>query len=101
VDWVNACLGPAGIDLGHCRVNLVHLYGVEIADRFLESYKSLAGVSVENQHYWDLLTLVDFFPGPPEMYSGWVDFGFPHLSKEVLVSRLDEYLASILEKGCK
>ncbi len=101
VDWVDSCLGPAGIDLGHCRVNLAQLYGVEIADRFLESYQSLAGGSIDNQHYWDLLTLIDIYPDPSEMYSGWVDFGFPHLSKEVLVKRLDEYLLSILEKRRK
>ncbi len=28
VDWSNACRGPAGIDVGHCRVNLALLYGV-------------------------------------------------------------------------
>jgi aminoglycoside phosphotransferase (APT) family kinase protein len=32
VDWVNACTGPAGVDLGHLRVNLAILDGVEGAD---------------------------------------------------------------------
>jgi aminoglycoside phosphotransferase (APT) family kinase protein len=32
VDWVNACTGPAGVDLGHLRVNLAILEGVERAD---------------------------------------------------------------------
>jgi len=35
VDWVNACRGPAGIDVGHCRDNLVCLFGVEAAETFL------------------------------------------------------------------
>ncbi|MDY0407022.1 aminoglycoside phosphotransferase family protein [Virgibacillus sp. 179-BFC.A HS] len=34
VDWVNACVGPAGIDLGHCRYNLAMLYGVSAAELF-------------------------------------------------------------------
>ena len=27
VDWVNACRGPANVDVGHCRVNLALLHG--------------------------------------------------------------------------
>ncbi|MFD0682267.1 MULTISPECIES: hypothetical protein [unclassified Paenibacillus] len=26
--WVNACRGPAGIDIGHCRLNPAMLFGV-------------------------------------------------------------------------
>jgi len=32
VDWVNACVGPAGIDDAHCRLNLALLWGPERAD---------------------------------------------------------------------
>jgi aminoglycoside phosphotransferase (APT) family kinase protein len=35
VDWANACVGPAGCDLGRCRGNLLGLAGREAADRFL------------------------------------------------------------------
>ncbi len=35
VDWVNACVGPAGVDTAHCRVNLAILWGAEAADRQL------------------------------------------------------------------
>src|SRR5699024_3885678 len=38
VDWVNACIGPVGVDIGHCRVNLAQLYDVDTADAFLTSY---------------------------------------------------------------
>jgi aminoglycoside phosphotransferase (APT) family kinase protein len=32
VDWVGACVGPAGIDVAHCRLNLALLWGPERAD---------------------------------------------------------------------
>lgn len=96
IDWVNACTGPAGIDLGHCRVNLVQLYGVGAADIFLAAYQELNTASTHHP-YWDLLTLTDFYSDPPEMYSGWLDFGFPDIPGEVLAARLDVYLEKILE----
>ncbi|MGC4378585.1 aminoglycoside phosphotransferase family protein [Fictibacillus sp. Mic-4] len=38
VDWVNACIGPAGVDAGHCSLNLALLYGADDADFFLNAY---------------------------------------------------------------
>ena len=32
VDWVSACVGPAGIDDAHCRLNLALLWGPDRAD---------------------------------------------------------------------
>lgn len=32
VDWTNACRGPAWVDIGHCRINLVMLFGIDVAD---------------------------------------------------------------------
>ena len=34
VDWPNACVGPAGVDVAHCRWNLAAMYGLPAADRF-------------------------------------------------------------------
>ena len=79
VDWVNACRGPAGIDLSHCRGNLVALYGVLAADRFLHAYQSLASPSFEYHPYWDLNAAVGGLPGPPNVYSPWLTFGVQHL----------------------
>ena len=41
VDWINACRGPALVDVAHCRINLVMLYGLEMADYFLEAYHAI------------------------------------------------------------
>ncbi|MFC6226394.1 phosphotransferase family protein [Paenibacillus allorhizosphaerae] len=98
VDWVNGCVGPAGIDVGHCRVNLAQLYDVQTADQFLSSYQKYAGDSFVYDPYWDLVTLIDFAYWPPEVYKGWTDLGKIGLTTEIVAECLDQYLLSILKR---
>ncbi|WP_410769155.1 phosphotransferase family protein [Fontibacillus sp. BL9] len=99
VDWVNACQGPAGIDTGHCRLNLVQLYGTETADAFLKSYLDSEGSVAEAAHpYWDMLCLIEVLPGPPGVYKGWEDLGFGGLNAGLIRSRLDDYAESLAMK---
>lgn len=95
VDWVSACRGPAGIDVGHCRVNLASLYGTEAADTFLRAYESLSGV--EQHPYWDLLALVDVLPDWG-MYQPWHDFGLTSLTDALVRSRLEDFLVRVLAR---
>lgn len=99
VDWVNACLGPAMVDVSHCRLNLVSLYGVEVADKFLDAWLNLAG----EEHYslwWDVNGLASgwVFTEPISVYGGWADFGKTDLTVEIISSRLDEFVQSLGEK---
>lgn len=99
VDWVNSCMGPVGIDTGHCRLNLVQLYGVQSADEFLHAYlNSGKGSREANNPYWDMLTLIEILPGPPSVYEGWSDLGFLELDSALIIQRLDEYAESLLYK---
>ncbi|RED51181.1 phosphotransferase family enzyme [Cohnella lupini] len=98
VDWVNGCVGPAGIDVGHCRVNLAQLHDVGTADEFLSAYRKYAGASFEYDPYWDLVTLLDFSDGEPEVYRGWTDLGVTGLTTELVIERLDSYLVSLLDR---
>ncbi|WP_068774808.1 phosphotransferase family protein [Paenibacillus sp. FJAT-26967] len=98
VDWVNACRGPAGIDVGHCRVDLAQMFGVETADAFLGAYISHAGRAFTYQPYWDLVSLVDILFGTPEVYAGWTDLGMTGLTNELIIERLDDYLVSLLKR---
>lgn len=98
VDWVNACRGPAGIDIGHCRLNLALLYGVAAADGFLSAYLQEAGESFSYDPYWDLLSLFDVQDGPPEVYSGWAAFGVSGLTDSLMAERTDHYLISLLKR---
>lgn len=50
VDWVNACRGPAGCDLAHCRVNLRDLAGPGAAAAFVAAYESITGHPLDP--YW-------------------------------------------------
>ncbi|MCZ8512141.1 aminoglycoside phosphotransferase family protein [Paenibacillus filicis] len=98
VDWVNACRGPAGIDIGHCRVNLAQLYGVAAADAFLSAYLVHAGASFCYDPYWDLLSLMDILFGPPEVFPGYIALGMTGLTDRLMMERLDEYMVSLLER---
>jgi aminoglycoside phosphotransferase (APT) family kinase protein len=98
VDWVNACRGPAGIDVGHCRVDLAQLYDVETADAFLKAYMKHASPSFQYEPYWDLLSLVDILFGPPTVYAGWAAFGVKGLTDALMADRLDNYMLSLLTK---
>lgn len=98
VDWVNACRGPAGVDVGHCRANLAQLFGVSTADQFLDAYISHSGKAFQYDPYWDLLSLTDTLNGPPKVYASWTELGLEGLSDELIRHRLDEYLLSLLER---
>jgi len=43
VDWLGACTGSLAGDLAHCRWNLAILDSIDLADHFLEHYRSLTG----------------------------------------------------------
>ncbi|AIY04144.1 hypothetical protein Plano_0179 [Planococcus sp. PAMC 21323] len=98
VDWVNACRGPAGIDVGHCRVNLAQMYGISVANDFLAAYERYAGSNFTYDPYWDLVSLTDILDGSPTVYPGWKAFGMKGLSNELVRHRLDDYLLSLLDR---
>ena len=47
VDWANACRGPLGCDLAHCRNNLRTLADPATADEFVRVYESLTGDALD------------------------------------------------------
>lgn len=59
VDWTQASWGPPGLDLGHMRWNLVVGHGQQVADRFLACYRATTGTALNDQVYWDLVSLLD------------------------------------------
>src|SRR5690625_744246 len=98
VDWVNACRGPAGIDVGHCRLNLAQLYDVATADAFLKAYQRYAGDTFIYDPYWDFLSLIDILFGPPTVYPGWAAFGVSGLTDQMMAERLDMYVESLFQR---
>lgn len=97
VDWPGACRGPAGVDVGHCRINLAQMYGLEAADRFLDYYCEAAAGFVYHP-YWDLDTVFDWCIPEPEYYPPWKYFGLGELPPQVLRQRVEEYLLSVCKR---
>ena len=95
VDWVNASIGPAQIDVGYCRQNLARSYGVAIADRFLELYQTLQGRRVSDYDpYWDAITASDLLPDVT-MLPAWARLHGDSDRKQDVHRRLDRYAVSI------
>lgn len=95
VDWPNACCGPAGIDVGHCRMNLALLHSAEVADLFLKAYHRHAKEFIYDA-YFDIVAVLDFIDGPLTVYKGWIDFGVTGLTDRLMEERMDTYLEGLI-----
>jgi len=60
VDWQAASLGPASVDVAHCRANLFG-YGIEVADRFTAVWEGITGQSYEP--WAEVVGIVGFLDG--------------------------------------
>jgi aminoglycoside phosphotransferase (APT) family kinase protein len=97
VDWTNGCMGPAAVDVAHCRLNLAMMYGVEAADAFRRSYQQL------NPHwryaaYWDIDGAFSTLP-QPKPYPPWSDFGLSGLTVDIIRNRLVAFVRAALDRG--
>jgi aminoglycoside phosphotransferase (APT) family kinase protein len=54
VDWPGAALGPAGVDVSWCRLDLFLLHGERAADTFTAAYEAAAGAILPGRRLWDL-----------------------------------------------
>lgn len=98
VDWVNACIGPKEIDIGHCRINLTIMYGLDIANVFLEEYEKQADAYTYSS-MWDLVALANFYDeSPPEVYDGWKVFGLEGITSEGMIVSMEQLLTSALSR---
>jgi aminoglycoside/choline kinase family phosphotransferase len=95
VDWVNACRGPAGVDVAHCRVNLVLLSGPDVADRFLDAYRR-AAPGYEHDPLYDVAALLDSALPSPAFYQPWRAFGAREVPVPELRRRAEAQLARVL-----
>ena len=57
VDWANACIGPAGIDVSTCRWNLAEWAGEGVASAFVTAYDTLTGR--QQSPYWDVAWVLE------------------------------------------
>ena len=71
VDWIEACVGPPEIDVGHCRLNLAVLFSADMADRFREIYQAESGRSLDP--WWDVHALLSYGPSWKEFLPIQID----------------------------
>jgi aminoglycoside phosphotransferase (APT) family kinase protein len=57
VDWCGGLVGPAGFDVGWCRLDLYLLYDDSVADAFLAAYELARGARLDDRLLWDLYAL--------------------------------------------
>lgn len=96
VDWINACRGPAAVDVAHCRANLATLYGLDAAERFASAYRAEGGG--EHDPYWDLDAVLGFASPEPRFHSPWLAFGVERLGPATIAERLEALLGSALAR---
>ena len=94
VDWINACMGPAGIDVAHCRLNLAVMYGQEAADAFLDAYRD-AAPDYRHDFFWDLEDALGALPDV-KPYAPWAEFGLTGLTTELARARLLAFIEAAL-----
>ncbi len=95
VDWINACRGPAGVDVAHCRTNLAQMYGPEAAEAFLAAYLEVAD-GFRYDPYWDVDSMLDMSLPQPTFYEPWLHFGLDRIAAEESMRRNDDHLARVM-----
>lgn len=89
VDWVNACLGPTEVDVGHCRLDLTVVNGTRPASRFLEAWERLSGRRYDRG--WDLVAASDLM-ADVQVYPPWIDLGVTHLDLAEVRRRVEAFV---------
>jgi Ser/Thr protein kinase RdoA (MazF antagonist) len=98
VDWINACIGPAGVDVAHCRINLALMHGPQVADDFLLAYAAAVG-GYEHDAHWDVDAAMSWGLADPAYYPPWRDFGLRQISRGVLRDRIRAFLRGAVERS--
>lgn len=95
VDWIDACAGPAGVDVAHCRTNLALMFGPAAADRFLAAYMRAAG-GFDFHPYWEVDSLLNSCLPEPVYYEPWREFGLSPIPAAELIHRIDSHLQQVM-----
>jgi aminoglycoside phosphotransferase (APT) family kinase protein len=100
VDWVNACVGPPEVDVGHACWNLAQLFDVDAADTFLGMWLAEAGRTAHDP-YWDIVSLLDAGNSYGDIggaLDAWRDAGRLDLTVEEAQRRRDAYALSLVRR---
>jgi aminoglycoside phosphotransferase (APT) family kinase protein len=65
VDWMNASIGPRELDFNQLRYNLLDVFGLDVAQRFLHIYRQVTGH--EPNPFWEALNFGNVGPIEPAL----------------------------------
>ena len=71
VDWSSACVAPADLDVGHCRLNLAVLFSPEVAEDFRRAVRSPRRADGSNHGGTSISSSVTPRVGGPSFRSRW------------------------------
>ncbi|UPK76313.1 phosphotransferase [Nocardioidaceae bacterium SCSIO 66511] len=100
VDWSGARHGARGIDVAWCRQDLVLLGSPAAADVFLSTYERAAGVRIHDVLEWDIQAGAQAEAVVETWAPNYRGIGRPEITAEVLRTRLDDWIARLLDRGC-
>ena len=95
LDWTWPAIGPRGMDVGHCRLNLAVLISAEAADRFLDFYEKSSGQPLDP--FWDLYGLAEFSDSWPRFIPMQVSGRRP-VDTAGMAGRVEAVMAGILRR---
>jgi aminoglycoside phosphotransferase (APT) family kinase protein len=96
VDWSGGSLGPAGFDLGWCRLDLVLLYDDTVADAFLAAYRAASSSAVREPLLWDLWAVARSHEHVETWVQNYRDLGRVDLSAPELRRRHTAWTSTLL-----
>jgi aminoglycoside phosphotransferase (APT) family kinase protein len=96
LDWDRAGIGPAGIDLGYLRFDVVMTYGLAAADEVVAGWEEASGQQAQDVAYWDIVAALAVPPDLLEWLPFWHDQGRPDLTAQLLNTRRDEFVRAAL-----
>lgn len=100
VDWSGAARGPRGFDLGWCRLDLVLLFGEQIADAFLDAYEAATNQAVEEIALWDSWALARSHETVESWVPNYAPLGRTDLDETELRRRHSRWAIRVMEERC-
>jgi aminoglycoside phosphotransferase (APT) family kinase protein len=99
VDWSGGSRGPRGFDLGWCRLDLVLLFDVQIADDFLAAYEAGTGQAVGEIRLWDCLAAARSDDAVGSWAPNYLPLGRADLDEDELRRRHAQWTARLRERA--
>jgi aminoglycoside phosphotransferase (APT) family kinase protein len=96
VDWTGGAIGPAGFDVGWCRLDLCLLYDERVADEFLDCYQAASACSLPDPLSWDLWAAARSHDAVESWVPNYRDLGRADLTAAELRSRHSAWTTRLL-----